>query len=748
MNAAECSATWLSAPRFVHHSPLTTHHSLAIALCSLCVLCGELRAEITGKDVQQAIARGVAYLRQAQAVDGSWQYGNRQEYIQGATALVVLALVNAGVPADDPAVLTGITYFTSREHTNTYSTSLVAMALAEADPKKYFAKIEEAAQWLMRNQNQDGTWSYMGVLRGRSYDNSNTQFGVLGLHAAARAGVAIPKEVWEKIEDHFRSTQNRDGGWGYHGGRQADASYGSMTCAGLGSLFICDGRLHYETDVCGKYIEDKAIAAGLNWLGKFFTVTENPGKKTSWHYYYLYGIERVGVIAAMKYIGGHDWYREGAEQILRRQSRDGSWYSVVDTAFALLFLGKGRAPVLFNKLRWRGDWNNDRHDLENLSRFISETFGQKLSWQTVDLGAPLTEWLEAPILFLNGHTGPKLTPQEIQKLAEYVGQGGFIFAEACCARIDFDAGFRAIMAQAFPERQLERLEADHPIYRSFFKIEGKVPLLYGLSVSCRTSVVFSPTDLSCFWERENVKSGAFEMGTNIAAYATGMDPLRDKLDKISLVAAKRGAEEPPPRGALIIAQVRHQGDWHPDPLSMNRLLAELREKANVDVGVEKRPVKLVDSDLFDYAVLYMTGHRRFELAAEEKARLRRYLERGGFLFADACCGKTEFDEAFRSLMKDLFPKNPLEALPQGHALFETGHKIKTVKYRKALQATLPGDQPPHLEAVTLEGKIAVVYSKHNFGCGLENHPCSECKGLLPEDAMRVAFNIVLYGLTN
>ena len=42
-----------------------------------------------------------------------------------------------------------------------------------------------------------GAWTYHEG-RGGVGDNSNTQYALLGLNAAAEAGVAIPAEVWQR----------------------------------------------------------------------------------------------------------------------------------------------------------------------------------------------------------------------------------------------------------------------------------------------------------------------------------------------------------------------------------------------------------------------------------------------------------------------------------------------------------------------------------------------------------------------
>jgi hypothetical protein len=96
----------------------------------------------------------------------------------------------------------------------------------------------------------------------------------------------------------------------------------------------------------------EAIDGGLAWLAHHFAVDHHPPRKQGkdgpeepgYFYYYLYALERVGALTSRQYLGEHDWYREGAEELLRRQLADGSWPSggwdddLVNTCFALLFL--------------------------------------------------------------------------------------------------------------------------------------------------------------------------------------------------------------------------------------------------------------------------------------------------------------------------------------------------------------------------------------------------------------------------
>jgi hypothetical protein len=90
-------------------------------------------------------------------------------------------------------------------------------------------------------------------------------------------------------------------------------------------------------------------------LAKHFSVTGNPGppseewakNDTHWcHFYYLYALERAGVLCRTEWIGRRAWYPEGANVLLAGQGKDGSWNdSTIDTCFAILFLKRATRPL-------------------------------------------------------------------------------------------------------------------------------------------------------------------------------------------------------------------------------------------------------------------------------------------------------------------------------------------------------------------------------------------------------------------
>ncbi|MCC6741988.1 MAG: hypothetical protein IT452_23410, partial [Planctomycetia bacterium] len=90
------------------------------------------------------------------------------------------------------------------------------------------------------------------------------------------------------------------------------------------------------------------IDKGLDWLGQNFAVDQNPkhNDPKAWIYYYLYGMERVGVLADTEFFGKHEWYQEGAKFLLAVQAAGGDWNNDSrDTSWAILFLRRATRPV-------------------------------------------------------------------------------------------------------------------------------------------------------------------------------------------------------------------------------------------------------------------------------------------------------------------------------------------------------------------------------------------------------------------
>ncbi len=705
--------------------------------------------QVTADELQQRIVQLTAAVRAGQSPNGSF-VRERSSWPIGQTAFAVLALRSAGVPADDPAVTQGVEFLIGRqpkEEQGVYETALKIMALQSVDPVRYLDEISAGALYLIGAQQESGGWPY--GKSGRT-DNSNSQFAILGLHAAATAGVKIPDAVWQAAYNYFSAGQNPDGGWSYQ--VRAGNSYGSMTAAGVASLYVCDLWLHVSRGQCGVYADETRVRAGLEWLARNFSVTRNPNKD-SWKFYYLYGLERAGTILARRYFGAHDWYREGVEHLVgdpEQMVLAPSQYEwkYLQQCYMLLFLAKGNAPLLIQKAEWTGAWNTYRYDLRFLTEFIARKLEQQVDWQIVPLEAPLDQLMGAPILYISGRGTFQWTPEQIGRLQDYVQAGGFLLVEAVGGDPVFDRLFRGFLREHFSDYSLEVLPADHPIYSCYFDIPaGARPRLEAVKGPCWISVLYAPRGLSCPWDVADYGDVNFQLGTNIAAYVTGLEQLQGKLVKPVYYTPTR--QEPEARrGAFTLGQVVYDGEWQPHKIAWRKVLELANEKAGLQVYSRPIPIRVDVESPFQAQMLYLTGVQELALSQDARDALKRYVERGGFIFAEAACGSARFDRSFRELMKAMFPKQDLTVLPIGHALYELGEPLGKIAYSRAVLEAEPGLDRPMLEYVELDGRAVIVYSKYDLSSAIDGHPCYTCPSVLEPSASRLAIKILLYGLSS
>lgn len=325
----------------------------------------ELQPHIDG-----AIQRGVLHLLHTQHRDGSWDH-LVENYRNGGTALATLALLKSGVPKEHAAIEAAMHFLAQQEPQQTYSASCQLLALAATGDRAYRPAAQRLSELLLawESKEEPGSWGYP---TGRA-DLSNAQFAALGFSAAARLGVDVPAAVWRRIA--VRTVQRHQPLLRPPGKRRPDGTSdlpaagftywalgetwpvsGSMTAAGLCLLALAEqfGGDTLGAELRATMAESRTMA--LQWLGRSYSSSGNPGEPPT-HYYHLYGIERIGALLSLDTIGGHPWYRDGAEWLVAAQSADGGWQRHDQTCFALLFLTRATAPTTGPRAApVRGSW--------------------------------------------------------------------------------------------------------------------------------------------------------------------------------------------------------------------------------------------------------------------------------------------------------------------------------------------------------------------------------------------------------
>jgi len=413
------------------------------------------------------------------------------------------------------------------------------------------------------------------------------------------------------------------------------------------------------------------------------------------------------------------------------------------------------------------DWMTDPADLNTLLLWTNEKLGIHYRYMEIDFQHFSFDPRELPALLFAGHNKFSLTDEVRQNLARYVMDGGTIIADACCGWKDFADSFRQEMEMTFPGRPLRKLLPDDPIYAAYYKLgqltykkadgstEVGEPCLEGIDFGCRTGVIFSPIDLTCGWDGHEHDRGirvvidqARFVGANIITYILGMFQLGRFLSTTKVYHEATA----PTRDDFVMAQLIHEGDWDPDPSAVYNLLKHVKDNSTLEVKFKRENAKLTDPKTTTYPLLYMTGHREFVWSEEERGRLRNYLMAGGMLLADACCGRLAFDAAFRREIAKVFgaeaDKYPLKKIPLDHPIYHIHYDIRRVEYTPRVREDFGPFDTPELEGITIDGRLAVVYSRYDLGNGWEQFPHAYSYGYKDESALQIGTNVIVYAVTH
>ncbi|MCL2645943.1 MAG: DUF4159 domain-containing protein [Phycisphaerales bacterium] len=581
-------------------------------------------------------------------------------------------------------------------------------------------------------------------------DLSNGQYGALGAWALTDWGTELPDEYWKVTDRFWRMMQREDGGWPYST-NGAGNSTPSMTAAGLASLFISQEFVDTELRLTPK--PDKNIDAGLAWIDKNFKPNDDM--------YYMYGVERVGLASGLKFFGKVNWYTEGAANVIRQQRPDGSIgqnrhgvaSTTVSTAYAMLFLARGRNPVLFNKLQYNGPWNARPRDNAYVTRWMSKQVERPINWQIVNLQVKPEEWMDAPILLITGSVDPKFSAEDMEKLRTFVNAGGIIFSTADGGKQAFTTAMKKYATELVNNKyEMRQLPKDHELFDKDFFYKGSgteiknIPPLLGMSNGARELWIHSPTDIGADWQMRKFASPySFELGRALYYYASGKASLRSKLQPLAVEVVKGGETR-----SLSLARVDYAGNADPEPGAWARMAKVAKASLQIDLKVEK--VKFADLDVKKYPLAHLTGTGTMTFTDEDAAALKTYLNAGGILFADAAGGNVEFAESCKALIKKVYPDGELSLLPPDHPIYMGpangaggGTKINEIDARKYVAfKTQRRITTPSLQGVIVGNRTPIVFSPWDVCSGFLGTSTWGILGYSPKSAEAIGRNLLLY----
>ncbi len=288
-----------------------------------------------------AVQRGLAYLAENQAEDGSFGGTQFSKHV-GITALACLAFMADGhLPGRGeygPNVQRGLDFILNHatesgllaaetSHGPMYGHGFATLFLGEVygmtGDDRLRESLQKAVRLIVTTQNPEGGWRYQP--RPFDADISVTICQVMALRSARNAGLSVPKETIDRAIAYVRQCQNpADGGFKYM--LNSGGSAFPRSAAGVAALYYA-----------GVY-EDDALDKGLAYMERG---TDNITFRAGGHYFYGH----YYAAQAMFLAGGDHWrrwYPQVREQLIAHQLPDGSWNSghggAYGTSMSLLIL--------------------------------------------------------------------------------------------------------------------------------------------------------------------------------------------------------------------------------------------------------------------------------------------------------------------------------------------------------------------------------------------------------------------------
>ena len=451
-----------------------------------------------------------------------------------------------------------------------------------------------------------------------------------------------------------------------------------------------------------------------------------------------------------------------------------------------------RPPVIVTKIKTGNikDWGTDLNDVNNLLIWMKEKLGINFTYEEKSLDQIPLEASDVPVLYQTGHHAFQFTDDERARLRQYLLRGGMMIFDACCGKKAFADSVRREINAILDPHVLKPISLDHPIFHCFYDNTGYVRFtphtlsqhaslaspgpaqIEGVEIACRLAVVLSTHDLSCGWDMHThthadtsyiESEDALKIGANFMAYATATRDMG-----VTLAQSKAYADSDPTKADKFrVGQLVHEGDWNPDPVGLRNLLDTVARTTSLRISFETQTLQPHSNSLAFHPFVYLTGHDDFKWTATQVSAIRQYLHNGGFMLADACCGRQKFDLAFRrEIAKVLRPPalgipgispgtsttgtalGRLEPLPAKHPLYQIYHHVTEVRFSEAARFRF-GHQlrdRPRLEAAAVNGRMAVLYSPIGLNVGWRLKSVPYAVNYDTESSLQLGINAVMYAL--
>ncbi|WP_299065371.1 DUF4159 domain-containing protein [uncultured Polaribacter sp.] len=193
---------------------------------------------------------------------------------------------------------------------------------------------------------------------------------------------------------------------------------------------------------------------------------------------------------------------------------------------------------------------------------------------------------------------------------------------------------------------------------------------------------------------------------------------------------------------VAILKYNGGGDWYSNPTAVPNLIAFTNAKINTKISKNPQSVAVSSEDIFNFPILFMTGHGNVFFSEDDAENLRNYLISGGFLHISDNYG---LDKFIRKEMKKVFPKLEFKEIPSTHKIYN-----QTFKFPNGIPKIHEHDKKSAQGfGIFFEGRLVVFYDyETDLSDGWEDQIIHNNPKSVREKALKMGANIIEFAFSN
>ncbi|WP_435415746.1 DUF4159 domain-containing protein [Polaribacter aestuariivivens] len=193
---------------------------------------------------------------------------------------------------------------------------------------------------------------------------------------------------------------------------------------------------------------------------------------------------------------------------------------------------------------------------------------------------------------------------------------------------------------------------------------------------------------------------------------------------------------------VAILKYNGGGDWYSNPTAIPNLVEFANTNIKTNISKNPQTVEVGSQDIFNFPMVFMTGHGNVYFSDDEAENLRNYLVSGGFLHISDNYG---LDKFIRAELKKVFPTLEFQEIPSNHPIYN-----QTFKFPNGIPKIHEHDKKPAQGfGIFYEGRLIVFYDyETDLSDGWEDEIIHNNPKSVREKALKMGANIIEYAFKN